>query len=124
MPFATEAITLQISTPEMILEGIRRIEAWSRIDRGVGGLEAKYERSGRYEEALRGLVLPPDKSAILTALDGTRTVDEICGGSAMSSYEVCRTLWAYRVIGVVRRVDTPAPRPEAEDEGLGFVLAS
>lgn len=121
---SSEAITLKISTPEMILEGIRRIEAWSRIDRGVGGLEAKYERSGRYEEALRGLVLPPDKSAILTALDGTRTVDEICGGSALSSFEVCRTLWAYRVIGVVRRVDTPAPRPEAEDEGLGFVLAS
>jgi hypothetical protein len=121
---SSEAITLKISTPEMILEGIRRIDSWSRIDRGVGGLQAQYERSDRYEESLRGLVLSPDKSAILTALDGTRTVDEICGGSALSSYEVCRTLWAYRVIGVVRRVDRPAPKPEAEDEGLGFVLAS
>jgi hypothetical protein len=52
-------------------------------------------------------------------------VDAICADSSLGSFEVCRTLWAYRVIGVVRRVDTPAPapRPEAEDEGLGFVLA-
>jgi hypothetical protein len=119
---SSEAITLKISTPEIILEGIRRIEAWSRIDRGVGGLRAQYARADRYDEALRGLVLPPEKSSILTRLEGTRTVDEICGDSSLSSFEVCRTLWAYRVIGVVRRVDTPAPKREAEDEGFGFVL--
>jgi hypothetical protein len=120
---SSEAITLKISTPEMILEGIRRIEAWSRIDRGVGGLQAQYERADRYDEALRGVVLSPDKSAILSRLEGTRTVDAICSDSTLNSFEVCRILWAYRVIGVVRRVDTPAPRPEAEDEGFGFVLA-
>src|SRR5262249_15429026 len=107
---------------EIILEGIRRIEAWSRIQHGVGGLKAQYARADRYDEALRGLVLPPDKSAILTRMEGTRTVDEICSDSLLGSFEVCRTLWAFRVIGVVRRMDTPAPRPEAEDEGFGFVL--
>jgi len=121
---SSEAITLKISTPEIILEGIRRIEAWSRIDRGVGGLQARYARADRYDEALRGLVLLPEKLSILTNLEGERTVDEICGDSKLGSFEVCRMLWAYRVIGVVRRMDTPAPRPEAEDEGLGFVLAS
>jgi len=121
---SSEAITLKISTPEIILEGIRRIEAWSRIDRGVGGPQARYARAERYDEALRGLVLLPEKLSILTNLDGERTVDDICGDSKLGSFEVCATLWAYRVIGVVRRVDTPAPRPEAEDDGLGFVLAS
>ena len=122
---SSEAITLKISTPEIILEGIRRIEAWSRIDRGVGGLEAQYERSARYEDDLRGLDVPAEKRAILSGLEGTRTVAAICDGSALSSFEVCRTLWAYRVIGAVRRVDTPppAPKPGAEDEGFGFVLS-
>jgi hypothetical protein len=119
---SSEAITLKISTPQIIMEGTRRIEAWSRIDRGVGGLQAQYERAERYDEALRGLVLAPEKSAILNTLEGTRTVDAICNDSTLGSFEVCRVLWAYRVIGVVRRVDTPAPRPEAEDEGFGFVL--
>jgi hypothetical protein len=119
---SSEAITLKISTPEIIMEGIRRIESWSRIDRGVGGLQAQYARADRYDEALRGVVLPPQKSSILSRLEGTRTVDEICSDSDLGSFDVCRTLWAYRVIGVVRRVDTPAPKPEAEDEGFGFVL--
>jgi hypothetical protein len=121
---STEAITLKISTPEIILEGIRRIEAWTRIDRGVGGRQAQYARVDRYEDSLRGLDLPAEKRAILTGLEGTRTVDAICDGSSLGSFEVCRTLWAYRVIGAVRRVDTPppAPKPEAEDEGFGFVL--
>jgi hypothetical protein len=120
---ASEAITLKISTPEMILEGIRRIESWGRIDRGVGGLRAVYSRANRYDEALRGIVLRPEMQSILTSLEGTRTVDEICGDSKLGSFEVCRALWAYRVIGVVRRVDAPAPKPSVEDEGLGFVLA-
>lgn len=119
---SSEAITLKISTPEMILEGIRRIDSWTRIDRGVGGLNARYARADRYDEALRGLVLLPEKLSILTNLEGTRTVDEICADSKLGSFDVCRTLWAYRVIGVVRRLDTPAPRAEAEDEGFGFVL--
>ena len=120
---SSEAITLKIRTPEMIMEGIRRIEAWSRIHRGVGGLDARYTRANHYDEALRGLVLRPETLSILTGLEGTRTVDQICADSKLGSFEVCRTLWAYRVIGVVRRMDTPAPRPDAEDEGLGFVLA-
>lgn len=119
---SSEVITLKISTPEIIMEGIRRIEAWSRIDRGVGGLQALYARADRYDEALRGVVLSPDKSAILSRLEETRTVEAICNDSTLGSFEVCRLLWAYRVLGVVRRVDTPAPRPEAADEGFGFVL--
>jgi hypothetical protein len=120
---SAEAITLKISTPEMILEGVGRIASWSRIERGVGGIQAQYARANRYDEALRGLVLRPEMLSILTGLDGTRSVDEICADSKLASFEVCRALWAYRVLGVVRRVDTPAPKPEAEDEGFGFVLA-
>ena len=119
---SSEAITLKISTPQIILEGIRRIQAWSRIDRGVGGLKAQYSRAENYEDALRGVGLSADQLSILKTLEGTRTVDAICADSSLSSFEVCRTLWAYRVIGVVRRLDTPAPRPAVEDEGLGFVL--
>jgi len=121
---SSEAITLKISTPEIIMEGIRRIEAWSRINRSVGGLKALYTRSDRYEEALRGLTLPQDQLKVLTALEGMRAVEAICADSTLASFEVCRTLWAYRVIGVVRRMDTPAPRPAVEDEGFGFVLPS
>jgi hypothetical protein len=37
-----EAITLDMSTPQLILDGVSQIEEWSRVDRGCGGLEAHY----------------------------------------------------------------------------------
>jgi hypothetical protein len=118
----SETITLNISTPELILEGIRRVESWSRIEASVGGLEAKYVMTPQGNEILSRLSILPDKLALATALSGVQTVDQICSPSSLSHFEVCRTLWAFQIIGVVRRVGLAAPT-EIEDEGLGSVLA-
>jgi hypothetical protein len=121
---SAESITLNISTPDIIIEGIRRIEAWSRVQRAVGGPDARYERAAHYEDALRSMNLTFEKLSLLTSLNGTRSVEELCQESSLPDFEVCRTLWAYRVIGVVRRVDAPARRPPAPviDDGLDQVL--
>lgn len=122
-PVPSESITLKISTPQIIMEGIRRIESWARIDRGVGGLTALYLRADDYERVVQDMSLSFEKLSILTSLNGTRSVESICADASLSHFEVCRTLWAFRVVGLVRRVDTPASsKPQAEDEGLGFVL--
>ena len=118
-----EAITLKISTPDLILEGIRRIESWTRISRAVGGLEARYERAPDYENGIPALTLSIEKLNLLVSLTGTADVESICRDSPLPDFEVCRTLWAYRVIGLVRRVDKVAVAlPEIDDEGLGLVL--
>jgi len=118
-----EAITLKISTPDIIMEGIRRIDSWHRIQRAVGGLEACYERSASYEDALHSLNPSLEKLTLLTGLNQPTTLEAICHESTLSDFEVCRTLWAFKVIGVVRRIDVPAPAPRAEeDEGFGLVL--
>ena len=99
-----EAILLRLSTPDVILEGIRRVEAWSRIEKGVGGLDARYVRSPAYEQALDQMTLSLEKLSLLTALDTEEDLGSICRQSTLSHFEVCRTMWAYRVIGVVERV--------------------
>ncbi|HUG53280.1 MAG TPA: DUF4388 domain-containing protein [Vicinamibacteria bacterium] len=118
-----EAIKLNISTPELILEGIRRIDSWSRIDRAVGGPAARYGRSGEYESKLRNVSLAAEKLALLADLGEPRTVEQVCEASALPDFEVCRTLWAYGVVGVVRRLDQPTvAKTAADDEGLGLVM--
>lgn len=118
-----EAITLKVSTPDLILEGLRRIESWTRIQRAVGGLEARYERAPDYENGIPALTLSIEKLNLLVSLTGTSDVESICRDSPLPDFEVCRTLWAYRVIGLVRRVDkVPVALPEIDDEGLGMVL--
>jgi len=119
-----EAITLKISTPDLILEGVRRIESWGRIARGVGGLDARYARADHYEATLAEMSLSLERLSLLTGLNGILDVEAICNASTLSDFEVCRTLWAFRVLGVIQRVGAPQARrsPEVEDEGLGSVL--
>ena len=118
-----ESITLNIKTPELILEGIRRIEAWSRIEKGVGGASARYARSPGYEALLTQLNLGANQLALLENVDAGRDVEGLCEGSALSDFAVCQTLWAFRVIGLVVRMDqADKTGAVSEDEGLGFVL--
>jgi uncharacterized protein DUF4388 len=119
---AAEAITLKISTPDIIMEGIRRIDSWQRVQRAVGGLDACYERTAGYEETLRALNPSLEKLTVLTGLNQPTNLEALCHESTLSDFEVCRTLWAYKVIGAVRRLDAPAPRVEEADEGFGLVL--
>ncbi len=121
---SAEAITLKISTPDIIMEGIRRIEAWSRIDRAVGGLAAQYQVTDRAHELARGMILVTEQNTMLDLLAAPQDVEMLCSSSTMADFDVCRTLWAFRVIGIAQRLDTPAPVPQdAEDEGLGFVIS-
>jgi uncharacterized protein DUF4388 len=119
---SSEPITLRISTPDIIMEGIRRIDSWSRIDRAVGGPDARYERAPGYADAIRRMRAPAEKMALLHALDQPASVEALCG-AGLPDFEVCRALWTFRVIGLVRRIDDAGDEPAAlEDESLGIVV--
>jgi hypothetical protein len=103
-----ETITLKLSTANIILEGIHRITSWSRIERGIGGPDARFVRSEDYKDRLPEMTLTPEKLLLLSGHEGERDVETICRESALSDYEACRTIWAFRVIGVLKQVP-PAP---------------
>jgi uncharacterized protein DUF4388 len=119
---SAEAITLRISTPDIILEGIHRIESWTRIAAAVGGKDALYERTPASAEIAAGMKLSPERAELLRRLYLPLTVDGLCGQPALGDFDVCRALWAFRVIGLVRRLDAVAPAVEIEDESLGIVV--
>jgi hypothetical protein len=126
-PGTSEVITLKMSTPDIIMEGIRRIESWIRIDRAIGGASARYARAEGADEVARTMTLAPEKLGVLSSLTEAN-VEQICAmnaaGSGISDFEVCRTLWAFKVIGLVRRTDAvPKRKVVLEDEGLDMVLA-
>lgn len=127
-PPSAEVIKLNLSTPDLIMEGIRRIDAWSRIDRAIGGKDATYQRAPDYEPAISRMSLAPDMRAIVENLPEPRPVREICAGSTLADFDVCRAIWAFRVVGILRRQDGSdrqgVPGMEADDDGLGTVLGS
>ena len=82
---ATEDIVLKLSTPEIILEGIRRIDRWSRIERAVGGLETRYQRVDGYQTLVPQMTLSPDKMGLLTGLSGIQDLGTICKQSVAAA---------------------------------------
>jgi len=121
---SSESITLNINAPSMIFEGIRGIDAWTRIERAVGGLEARYVRCPGQEATVRQMALAPEPAAILDLLEEVRDVEFLCARSGLPDFEACRTLWAFRVVGLIRRAEDAGPRPLDDDDGLEYVLSS
>jgi len=116
---AGEAITLDISTPQLILDGITQIEAWRRVERGCGGLAARYAVVPGSEALFNQLTLDVDQGALARAAKKGREVEALCAESVLNHFELCRTLWAFRVIGLVKRFEETLP---LDEDGLAYVL--
>ena len=119
-----EAITLKISTPDLILEGIRRIDSWSRIDRAVGGLDARYERAPAYDE-----VDPRDERWPRRRWPSSRPRRSPRAWRRSAARPAARLRGLPHAVGLPRDRPRPPrrrrrsrPRAELEDESLGIVV--
>jgi uncharacterized protein DUF4388 len=126
-PSTTEVIKLNVRTPDLIMGGIGRIETWSRIDGALGGVDALYARAPGAERVIPDMTLSPEIRGILASLDQPRSVRDICDASPLPDVDVCRTLWAFQVLGVARQLDALEPQrtpsDALEDDGLGMILS-
>jgi hypothetical protein len=96
-------VALNISTENLILEGIRRCRSWSQVLRGIGGdIETVPAPTGDTEIVYK-LDLSPEEQEVLAQVNGRSTVEQVCKVSYLADFETCRILWALLVLGVIRR---------------------
>ena len=102
-PGDDDVIALNLSTENLILEGIRRTRSWSQIYRGIGGdIESVPMPTGNNEALLR-IELTEEEQDVLARVNGQATIERICQVSYLTNLETCRVLWALMVLGVVRK---------------------
>lgn len=101
-----EEITVALSTPQIILNGFEHIRVWSRILRGVGSLDSVYARTQGPAASLDESVLSAEQREILEHGAEPSDVATICRRSSLADFDVCRTLWAFRVLGAMQRVSS------------------
>ena len=102
-PGNEDVVALSMSTEALILDGIRRTRAWSRIFAGIGGdLDAVPMPTGNNDALLR-VELTDEEQEILAQVNGRATVEQLCQVSYLSHLETCRVLWALMVLGMVRK---------------------
>ncbi|MCG6922621.1 MAG: DUF4388 domain-containing protein [Acidobacteria bacterium] len=102
-PGSDDVVALNLSTEALILAGIRRIEAWSRVYGGIGGdIESVPVPTGNTDALLR-IELTEEEQEVLTHVNGRASIEQICQVSYLTNLETCRVLWALMVLGVVRK---------------------
>src|SRR5437867_373410 len=97
-----QVLSLNISTENLILQGIRRSRSFSQVIRGIGDIDAILVPTG-VTDVLYKLDLTAEEQEILSHVNGRATVEQICDVSYLSNFETCRILWALKVLGVIRR---------------------
>ncbi|HXB54004.1 MAG TPA: DUF4388 domain-containing protein [Vicinamibacteria bacterium] len=101
-PGLDDVVTLNFSMENLILEGIRRTRSWGLIYRGIGTIDSAPVPTGS-TEVLHKLELTDEEQEVLTHVTGRASVEQICQVSYLSNLETCRILWAFHVLGVIRR---------------------
>jgi hypothetical protein len=99
-----EVIVLRMSTGDLMVEGIRRVQSWGKIRKGVGSLEQRYVLSAHAPALLDQIALQREELNLVATLDGVLSVEQICGVGRPSDFIVCRTVWALWAAGILDRV--------------------
>ena len=119
-------IALPLSTDRLILDGVRRIEHWSLIARGVGRLDRALEPVPNADTRTFQLELSEDESHVLSLLSDPQTVEELCARSYLSNFQTFRTIWGLLAVNLIQDaevavVDEKRAAVESEYELEGLV---
>ena len=112
-----EVIVLRRPPGDLIREGMRRVQKWSRIRAAVGPLSQRYTLSAESAALMSALSLQNEEVALVAGLDGVMTLEDLCSGQRQSDFLVCRMVWGLWAAGLLDRVPQDvAPADDSADK--------
>jgi CheY-like chemotaxis protein len=113
-PFPTdETITMDFNTPDVVLEGVRRMEPASVASQLPNG-EQQITRAGNWADLRAGLKLTPAEERLLARFDHRMTVDSVLARADFEPQFLYRSLMAFLHLGLVEvQHAEEGPPPEA-----------
>ena len=96
-------ITLNLNTEDVVLEGIRRIQDFTRVYTGLGSIDRVLRVSDNADSLMYRLELDSDESQILSLVNGTLSIEQVLALSFLPNFETLRILYALVAIGVLER---------------------
>ena len=110
-PVTVPADAVRIRTEALLMEGARRIDEWSRIEKRVPHLGVVPQLAPPLEGDAGELDLLPAEWELLALIEGTRDVRTLATELGRSDFDVAKTLFGLESAGVVVLVDQgPAKR--------------
>lgn len=103
-PDLTGIVRIQIPLRQVILQGIVRAANARSLVQRMGGKDTCFEPVFRYEDLI-DIALDGEGWALLSRVDGRQTLYELCTGGPVSAADAARQLYAFSVLGLIRRSD-------------------
>jgi Tfp pilus assembly protein PilF len=118
----SEVITLNMSTANLIYEGVKRIEDWTRIRREMPDTERVFEFNDDPVSLFQDIELGPQDKGVLSLVDGKRTIKKVIVDSGLNSLDALKTLYTLWAIGIItEKKDLEATFSLSLDDILGPV---
>jgi tetratricopeptide (TPR) repeat protein len=111
-----EDFLVQINPESLLLEGARRVDEWSLIEKKIPAMDLIFALD-REHLAQSNVRLSPGQERIVPLLDGSRDVQQIFDDSGMIEFEAGKALYGLITAGFAHRVgsSSAAPAPQATE---------
>jgi hypothetical protein len=103
-----EEITIKISTENLILEGVRRLDEMSRIKHSLPAFEKVLHLAPAEDGRGKDIALQASEWNVLTLVDGSRNIYEILDATQNDRLGTLRTLAGLHSAGLVKQSDASA----------------
>lgn len=116
-------VRLHIPVEALLMEGARRIDEWSRIQRRVRHLGVIPVLAPAPDGEESPLDLLPPEWETLAAIDGHRDVRELAASLGRAEFEVAKTLFGLASTGIVTLVEPASPSAGTPDADVTELVA-
>ena len=98
-----DAMLVDLEIPSLLLEGMRRVDEWSVIEREVPNFDQVFElrRSGMTDPA----DLTSDERRLLMLVDGKRSVRELVAAARLRPFKACKMLYRLAATRQIQRMN-------------------
>ncbi|MDA8433384.1 MAG: DUF4388 domain-containing protein [Nitrospiraceae bacterium] len=115
-----EVITLKMSMGNLIYDGVRKIENWTRIRNEMPDTDSVLRLSTDPLTLFQGIELSSQDKKILSLINGKKTIKDVIEQSWMGSFEALRILYVLWSTGIIEQAtairEEEAAAPPAQEE--------
>ncbi len=99
-----DIISLNLSTPELILEGLKKIRNPRIILKGIGHMEGLVDINPHPETAMQEVKLSDFQQHIISLINGEIPVKELCNNLDKPAMTVCKNIFILVSLGILKKV--------------------
>ena len=103
------AIDLELSTPRLIFNSVRRIEDREWILEQLGSLDSVLSATSELEGFIAKTAPDPSAGEVLRLVDGVQSIKQIGALSSLGEFEVCKILASAVLTGALEKSSTGSP---------------